>query len=52
MVPRKMAEYCPGFNDVTKDLLENIEKIKDSKTSVLEDVGKLFFRWSIECKLL
>ena len=52
MVPRKVAEYYTDFNHVTEDLLENIEEIKDSKTSVLKDVTELLFRWSFECELL
>lgn len=50
MVPRKVAEYHDGFNQVTEDLLRNIEEMEDPKTGVLKDVPELFYRWSFECK--
>ena len=50
MVPRKVAEYHDGFNQVTEDLLKKIEEMKDPETGVLKDVFNLFRLWSFECK--
>ena len=50
MVPRKVAEYHDGFNDITLDLLKNFEMKKDPQTGLLTDVPSLLFNWSFECE--
>ena len=50
MVPRKVAEYHEDFNNITLDLLKNIELKKHPDTAMLTDMPKLFFKWSFECK--
>ena len=50
MVPRKVAEYHEDFNNITLDLIKNIEMKKDSHSALLSDVPSLLFNWSFECE--
>ena len=50
MVPRKVAEYHEDFNNITLDLLKNIELKKHPDTSMLTDVPRCLFNWSFEGK--
>ncbi len=52
MVPRKVAEYHEGFNNITLDLIKNIEMKKDSHSALLSDVPSLLFNWSFECEYI
>ncbi len=50
MVPRKVAEYHEDFNNITQDLIKNIEMKKDPQSALLSDVPSLLFNWSFECE--
>ena len=52
MVPRKVAEYHDGFNDISLDLLKNFEMKKDPQTGLLTNVPSLLFNWSFECEYM
>ncbi len=46
MIPRKVAEYHEDFNNITLDLIKNIDMKKDSHSALLSDVPSLLFNWS------
>ena len=50
MVPKKVAEYHEGFNNITLDLLKNIDLKKHPDTAMLTDAPSHLFKWSFECK--
>ena len=50
MVPRKVAEYHDGFNQVTEDLLKKIEEMREPETGVLKDVSSPIHLWAFECR--
>ncbi|XP_003384618.1 PREDICTED: cytochrome P450 27C1-like [Amphimedon queenslandica] len=48
MVPFKVQEHAPVFNEITDDLIKAIREQRHHDTRVLSDVPKLFFNWSFE----
>ena len=50
MPPKKVAEYYMKMNEVAYDLIEILQKQRDS-ARVFHDVTDLSFRWALECEL-
>ena len=49
MVPRKVAEYHEGFNEIAKDLVAAIRALRTPGNDLLSNVPSLLFKWSFEC---
>jgi hypothetical protein len=48
MVPRKVGEYYKQFNEITTELLDHIEKIKDPQTNIVSNLLPVMKLWSFE----
>ena len=51
MPPRKVAEYYMQMNEVAYDLIEILQKQRDS-AGIYHNVTDLSFRWGFECELI
>lgn len=48
LVPRKIAEYHEGFNEVSADLIKLIRHLRDSENDIVTDVPSQMNKWSFE----